>query len=677
MYPVKIRKDHSFCDRISSFPALQPATTYWAAFRMATLLGKTNQLTFVRLFLALVIAIPFAAVPCLRAQTTATLSGTIVDPSGGVIPNAEITLQNDATHEQRSTVSDGVGVFTITAILPGTYSLTVKATGFETIARHGIVLDAGDIRKLPNLILTIGAASQTVTVQENAEIIPLESGERAAILDSKDIENLALGSRDLSELLRVLPGVTTSPNGLSNGPAFNFQSVSSGQSAVGNGVVANGAPNRGGTSQLLDGVDIDDPGCNCNAIALVDPDMTQEVSVQTSNFGADAPYGPVVVSTISKSGSAQLHGEGYFYARNDILNANTWPNDQQGVAKAGAHYYYPGGNVGGPVPLTHKKLLWWFGYERFLQNTGNTNTLESFIPTPDMLAGNFSATPANQAFCLGAGNINAKQTNGCNDLTGTILPNGAPAGPGTAQGSVIPSQFIDPGALALASFWPKANANPATTPGNYNYFQPIPGIHDGWIVRARVDYNLSSATKIYVSYQQGYDTQLAQGNGAHIYWTPTNSIPYPGGGLYTTSYTKALAGHFIHTFNSKVTNEFIASWGYGNFPVGPQNPAALSRSAFGYPSSYGTVFNTGSVIPPSYSTAGFETFPDFSQGDYFENASHSYLVRKEMPAFADNLTTVFGAHTLKVGLFTENVGNIQGENYLRTATSAVSVSEVL
>ena len=607
-----------------------------------------------------VAALLLAIVTTLHAQTTATLSGTVVDPSQGRIPGAQVVLENDATHEQRSTVSDADGVFTLPALLPGTYSINIKAKGFKTYEQHGIVLDAGDVRKLPDSILPIGAASESVTVEENAEIVPLESGERAAILDNKDIENLALGSRDLSELLKVLPGVTTSPNGLSNGPAYNFESVSTGQSAVGNGLVANGAPNRGGTSQLLDGVDIDDPGCDCNAIALVDPDMTQEVSVQTSNFGADAPYGPVVVSTISKSGGAQYHGEGYFYARNDVLNANTWPNDQQKIAKAGAHYYYPGGNIGGPVPWTQKKLLWWFGYERLLQNTGNTNILESFIPTPDMMSGNFSATTANSAFCLGAANINGTQTNGCNNLAGTVLPNGQATGPGTIYGSTIPSQFIDPGALALASFWPKPNANPATTPGNFNYYQPIPGIHDGWLVRARVDYNLNDASKIYVSYQQGYDTALSQGNGAHIYWTPYNAIPYPGGGLYSSSYTKAVAGHFIHTFNSRMTDEFIASWGYGYFPVGPANPNAATRSALNYPASYGTVFNTGSLVPPSYSSPGFETFPDFSQQDIFENSSHTYLVRKEMPAFADNFTMVWGKHTIKVGAFTENVGNIQG-----------------
>lgn len=613
--------------------------------------------------LALLVALLLGSTPALHAQTTATISGTVTDASSSVIPGADITLTNEATSQKRATVSDGAGLFVFPALVPGTYTVNIQAKGFKSLSQSGITLNAGEARKLTGLTLAIGEAKETVTVQENAQIIPTDNGSRAAVLDSKDIQNLALGSRDLSELLKVLPGVTTAPNGISNGPSFNFTSVSVGQSAVGNGLNANGVPNRGGTSQLSDGVDIDDPGCDCNSIAIVNPDMTQEVSVMTSNFGADAPFGPVVINTISKAGTTTYHGEGYFYARNDVLNANDWQSDHAGTPKGSAHYYYPGGNAGGPIPFTHKKLLVWGGFERILQNTGNANVLTSFVPTPDMMAGNFSPTAANQAFCLGLDvatptNNPANQTDGCNDLSGTVLPDGTPIGPGTANGSTIPSQFLSPAAKALSSFWPAANANPATTPGNYNYRQVIPGIHDGWLYRLRADYNFSDKTSAYISYQQGYDTQLSQGNGAHIYWTPGNAIPYPGGGLYSTSYTKALAGHFVHIFTPTLTNEFIASWGYGNFPVGPQNPSAAYRSTLGYP-SYGTVFNAGSKLIPAYNSGGNFTFPDFSEQDIFE-PSGKYLVRKEMPAFADNLTKVFGTHTLKIGAYAENVGNIQG-----------------
>jgi hypothetical protein len=137
---------------------------------------------------------------------------------------------------------------------------------------------------------------------------------------------------------------------------------------------------------------------------------------------------------------------------------------------------------------------------------------------------------------------------------------------------------------------------------------------------------------------------------------PATPFRIPGGGLFSTEYTKAIAGHFVHTFSNTLTNEAIASWGYGNFPVGPANPSAAFRTTLGYPATYGTVFNTGSKLVPSYSIHRDSTssFPDFSEQDIFE-PNGSYIVRKEMPAFADNVTKVWKTHTVKVGFFTENI----------------------
>jgi hypothetical protein len=594
------------------------------------------------------------------AQVSATVNGTVTDTTGALVSGAKVSLKNAATNEQRVTVSNGAGYFAFPALLSGSYDLHVEAKGFQGYEQHGIALSAGDVRKLSDVVLKIGSETQTVEVAVSTQIIPVENGQRAALLDAKDIQQLAIQGRNLSELLKVLPGVTSVANGLNNGAMYDPTVVSVGASAVGNGLNANGAPNRGGTSQLSDGVDIDDPGCNCNSIAILNPDMTQEVSVQTSNFGADAPRGPVVINSVSKSGSSSYHGEGYFYVRNDIFNANDWQSDHAGTPKGSAHYYYPGGNAGGPIPFTHKKVLGWFGYERILQNTGNSNRLQSFIPTPDMMAGNFTNTSANTAFC--GGNLTPTATNGCNDLTGTVLPDGSVIGVGNRPAGIIPTEFLSPGAQSLASFWPVANANPLTTPGGYNYNQVIPGTHDGYLFRARVDYNLSDRTNFFISYQYGQDSAPSQGNGAHIYWTPANSIPYPGGGLVSSSFSKSIAGHFVHVFSATFTNEFIASWGYGNFPVGPPNASAADKTTLAYPTNYGTVFKTGSPLIPSYTSAGNLTFPDFSQQDIFETGG-KYLVRKEMPAFSDGATKVAATHTIKAGIYAENVGNIQGGSF--------------
>jgi hypothetical protein len=344
-------------------------------------------------------------------------------------------------------------------------------------------------------------------------------------------------------------------------------------------------------------------------------------------------------------------------------------HNHQGTPKGGAHYYYPGGNIGGPIPFTHKKLFMWGGYERFLQNPGSGNVLESYIPSPEMQAGDFSSDNAdNQALCS-SGFLASLKGTWCNDISvagtaagsGMNLPDGShPLNPSAGNtGGIIPSQFIDPGAKALAAIWPKANANPTTTPGGYNYYQPITSVNNGWVYRARADYDLNDANKFYVSYQQAYSSTLANGNGAHLYWTPGNAIPAPGGGLVGSVYTKSISGHFVHVFNTSTTNEAIAAWGFGSFPFGPPNKTAADKTTLGY--TYSTVYPTASPMIPSYSSAGNETFPDFSAGDWYEPSGY-YLVRKEIPSFTDNFTKVFKSHTVKIGAYTQNTGNLQGND---------------
>jgi hypothetical protein len=611
---------------------------------------------------ALLLIAALLCVPSMRAQTTAQITGTISDTTGAVVPGAQVTLVNDATKDTRVVTSNGAGLYSFPALLPSTYTLKVTAKGFEPKNLTGIVLHAGDERTIPAFALTVGSESQTVTVEASGEMLPEDNGQREAVLSSKDIENLALQGRDTTELLKVLPGSTTVSGGLTQANAsFNDLSISANESSIGNGINLNGAPNRGGTALLSDGVSVLDPGDNASSIGIISPEMTEEVSVQTSNFGAYVQNGPVVVSAISKSGGSHYHGQAYFDARNDALNANDWQDNHNGIAKAGAKYYYPGGSFSGPVPYTHQKLFFFGGYERFLQNAGNANKLESFIPSPEMLKGDFSSdNPDNVALCPG-GFTSASANNGtwCNNLAGTLLPDGTAVTPATAtSGAIIPASDLNPGAAALASFWPKANANPATTSGGFNYYQPIVAIQDGWVYRARMDYNLNDANKFYVSYQQAYSSELAEGNGAHIYWTPGNSIPYPGGGLIGQVFTKSISGHFVHVFNQSTTNEAIAAWGFGSFPFGPAKAGGADKSTLGY--TYGSIFGASQLIP-SYSSAGNQTFPDFSQGDDFEPNGY-YLVRKEIPSFTDNFTKVWGRHTVKVGGYTQNTSNLQGND---------------
>ena len=618
-------------------------------------------------------AIILVTAPSAHAQTTAQLTGTVQDNSNAVIPDAEVTLTDEATGIRRVVQTNRQGLYAFPSLVPDTYTLKIQAKSFQPQEVTGITLHAGDVRTVPAIALSVGSEATTVTVDASSEMISTENGARTNVLDSKQIENLVLVGRDTTELLKVLPGATTVSSGLTqNSPQYNDLNVSVQQSAIGNGININGAVNRGGTALLADGANIIDPGNMASSVSIVNPEMTAEVSVQASNFGAETAFGPVVVSTISKSGGDRFHGEVYFDARNSVLNANDWQSNHQGVSQGSQHYYYPGGNFGGPVPFTHKNLFFWGGYEKWLQNQGNSNVLKSYIPTPEMLAGDFSTDNANNLALCPNGFFptptgSYPQGAWCNDLSGTTFPDGTSAASSTSLtpygsqggnvGQKIPSRFIDPGAAALAKIWPAANANPATTPGGYNYYQPIPNLNNGWIYRVRLDYQFGPNTKIYGSYQQAYDSQLAQGNGAHLYWTPGNSIPYPGGGESESFDGRSLAGHFVHNFNATTTNDFMAAWSYGSFPFVQPDPSAAYRSKLGY--TYGKVFQTTSLNIPAYSSAGDSSFPDFSQASIFDNPPGKYAVKKEAPQFNDVLTKVWGEHTVKLGAFTQTTDNYQ------------------
>jgi hypothetical protein len=596
----------------------------------------------------------------LRAQlVTGSFTGTVQDSTGAVISAANVTLVNETTADTRKTVSNDSGNFTFPGLIPGTYTVTIDAKGFKAWKQTGLVLNAGDSRAIAGIALAVGAATDTITVESaTQDVAPTDNGERSALLSEHDIARLSIQSRNLSELLKILPGVTTTANGIGNGASFDFTNAASTGSTIGVGLSPNGAPYRGGTAYILDGANIIDPGCNCWSIATVNPDMTAEVKVQTSNFGADNANGPVIMNVISKSGGAQFHGQAYMYTRNGVLNSNLWTNNHTGTARTSDEYYYPGGNFGGPVRIPHSnfnknnKLLFWGGYEYMWQNPGSSTILESYVPGADMKKGNFSLNnttdtnpfDSNAALCPQGFSATAKDW--CNNLSGAYDPSGA----AITNPSAIP---VDPGAAALMSLFPAANVNPATNSG-YNYYKAIGGQHNVYVYRVRGDYNLSDSTKFFAAYQQGHDVVPTP---AHIYYNPSNAVPYPGGGLTNATTSRVLSGDLLTVFTPTLTNEFVAAWGWVSSPIAPLDVQASYSSTIGY--TYGTVFNS-SLVAPGISSAGAQTFPDMSQPDLWSASGGEYPTSKATPSFSDNITKVWKNHTFKFGAFTELVNNYQG-----------------
>ena len=596
----------------------------------------------------------------LQAQLlTGSFSGTVQDPTGAVVNGATVTLLNQTTADTRKTVSNDRGYFTLAGIEPGIYTVTVQAKGFKGWKQADLTLNVGDERTITGIQLAVGVASESVIVESaSQELVPTDNAERAALLDTHDIERLTVQGREISELLKVLPGVTSVSNGTSNGVGFDFTNMGATGSTIGVGLSANGAPYRGGTAYLLDGANIIDSGCDCWSIASVNPDMTAEVKIQTSNFGADNADGPIIVNVTSKSGGAHYHGEAYLYTRNGVLNSNYWQNNHNNSPRTSDKYYYPGGNFGGPVRIPHldfnknNKLFFWAGYEYQWQDPGSSTILESYIPSTDMLGGNFTLNnttatnpfATNQVLCPSG----FTATNGktwCNTLTGGYDASGNPI---TNAGALT----VNPGATAIESLFPEANVNPTTN--GYNYYKATGGQQNVYIMRFRVDYNLNENNKFFASYQQGHEVSPIP---AHMWWNPGNSVEYPGGGLTEPTTSRVFTGDVLSVLTPTLTNEFVGAWAWEQNPVQPVNitPSLITSTKYPYMSYFG-----GSLVTPGIYSAGADTFPEMSMPDLFTGEGGSYMTAKTSVTLSDHVTKVYQKHTFKFGGFTELIGANQG-----------------
>jgi hypothetical protein len=620
------------------------------------------------------------------AQSTGTVTGTVTDQTGAVVAKAKVTLVNEGTKDNRETVSNDSGYFAFPSILSGSYTLKISAANFKSLERKGVEVRPGDIQNIRDLALTVGATADVVEVTGSADQISVsDSGEHAITLTAKTIENLSLEGRDATELIKTLPGFAVF-NGTGNptNTSQDFGIVSPGSGAVGQGYVGNGAAYRGGTDLVSDGAHILDNGCNCGATQTVNGDMVSEVKVQTSNFGADSAKGPVVINAVGKSGTQAYHGEFVLHARDGSLNSDDWAfKHQQLTAPAGlvpnpaGRFLYPGGQISGPVPHTNKKLVFFAGFEYYYQHgfpfTASLTIpglLTDIVPTLSMRKGDFGSVGTlgtagdNAALCGAAAGGNSGQAFcqnlGANfnyyDHTGTLIP-------GSTSGGIIPGIDQDMGGQALMNAMPTPNADP-TKNGGFNYIQPENLDQNAFTFHPRVDYNMSENSKLYVTYNMQKETDNSP---VHLWWTPPNSIPYPGG-MTSKDNSQTISGHYMKIFNPTLTNDVSMALGFINYPLQRNNKTAWGAQANGWP--YKTVFGdpnnnnygpTNSYMMPDitngYWVAGV---PFMDQQDIWENGGGIFSWKKYNYSLEDDVTKSYKTHTIKAGFYWEKTTNDQG-----------------
>lgn len=588
--------------------------------------------------------------------TTATLGGTVTDPSGAIVPKAEVVLRNEASGDQRTSVSNDSGAFTFSGVPTGNYDVTITATGFRPFQQTAIHLDPGDQRSVRDIHLQAGAVTESVEVSSAADTFNLDSGEQSSLISAEQIQHLSVQGRDVTELLKILPGFAISRGGAGAIDNTTYDPAQVNPTGALGQYAANGTPVNG-QALLSDGVDITDPGAFGGALQNVNYEQVAEVKIQTSSFTADTAHGPIVINAVGKSGGDRFHGSLYTFARTYQLNSTDWIAKYSKQDKPPDRYIYPGFTIGGPIliPGTNfnrqRKLTFFAGAEEYAQRnayaygSASNATLTALVPTQGMRSGDFSQAQIQQYLGSsygidpngGACTYNGSSTGFIPDANICRVPVTAPDGTSLTNGNIAP--YLDPLGKIVLNQMPLPNT---PSNGTYNWITTNLIANNLWQARGRVDYSASDKDKIFGSYSIEKGAQGVPQNEYYSARGNLGGINIPGGGLISTLSSHVASLNYTHIFSSSLTNEFYAAAAYFSQNFDAKTPSAIENNP------YQGVFNNGSLVQPTLEDYGNDGLPllrtpDTTYGGIFAN--------KQIRIAGDNVSKVLGQHTFRAGVF--------------------------
>ena len=480
-------------------------------------------------------ALPAAA----KAQTTsASVTGSVQDAQGGALPGVAVTLTSRTQGNTATATTDAEGRFVFAIVRPDTYTLTAELQGFKKLERTNLVVNANDRLSAGILALEVGAMTEEVTVSTRVSELQTTSGERSFTLENSALQNIANNGRMLFNFAVLVPGAVPQGNG-----GQEIGSVS--------GFTINGQrPNS--NTMSIDGVANIDTGDNGGNMATTNIDAVAEFKVLTNAYQAE--YGRAVgaqLQVVTKSGSRDYHGSGYWYGRRSDWNANSWTNKRNAVEtpKAKTSRNDGGYTIGGPIFApgfnADKKKLFFFFSQEHQRRVENNPERQTRVPTALERQGDFS-----QSVDSGGVRYNlikdyqtglpcsATDTRGCFQDGGVL-------------GKIPANRLYAPG-MAILNMFPAPNFSGT---GGLNYASQAPSNTPRREEMLRMDYQASDNWRITGRYMntvedivQAYGTTWA-GNGSDQLPTPTLFL-HPG-----SNYMMSATGILSPTMSLEV------SWG--------------------------------------------------------------------------------------------------------------------
>jgi len=586
--------------------------------------------------LVFILAAAFSITPRAWAQENATVTGTVTDPTGAVVPNVSVILTNPATSQSRTTVSNSSGLYLFPSLGIGNYNLTATAPGFEKYAKTDIVLNV-DQTLQENITLTVGSTGQTVTVQADALQVQTETNELSNLISGQQMVQLATNGRNVTALAALGLGVSN------NLPAF--AGVNALTSA--NGLSFNGT-RASHNIYLLDGGELNDRGCGGCFSSLPSMDAMAEFQTLSSNYGPDYGIGSGgTITMVLKSGSHDFHGALWEFNRNEDYDANNYFSNLAGQARPEFRLNEPGGNIGGPlwIPGVYNKSrdrTFFFVNEewrRLIQGTSpsivNTIASSNFAqpnqPLTYTVPSNgtapmvpYTTDPAKLALYTADGLVES--------LPASASPTGV-AMPSYFPNNTIPANLIDQNAVLElnAGTFPKPNY------GTSQYLSSIPQPTDVREDVVRIDHKINSKLQLMGHYLHDQVTQS--------YFPPLwgdSSYPTVGTAMLNPSWSSTVK--LTQTLSPTLLNETAFLYSGNTIHL---SPIASNGGSYVQPSGWSAT----SFFPVA---DNFETrLPEIDLGaPYGTNWSSSYFPWKnsyEGYETRDDLSWTKGKHQLKFG----------------------------
>src|SRR5262245_39705644 len=588
-----------------------------------------KRITTLKFWAALAIVIALAVVAF--GQRHGSITGQVKDSNSSAVPGATVRIVNPANGVSRTMATDADGIFVAPQLPPGAYTISVEKQGFKKVEKSNVVLSTSDKLNAGDFTLEVGQVTEAVQIQADAGQLQIktESGERADLVSGQQLRGIGLNGRNAIDLARLVPGVIS-------GGAASGSGASTVTNITGNFTI-NGTRNTQ-HEYTVDGVTNYNLGNNTGALVSVNPDALEEVKILTSNYQAEyGRSGGGFIALTTRSGTNEYHGAGRYFRRHDSLNANNFFNNARNIPRPLYRYNFYGWDFGGPVPWVGKdKLFFFINQEYYDQLVPQLASVNIRVPTEAERNGDFSQS---------------------------VTGNGQPIvirDPTTGQpflNNIIPSSRLYGPGQAILKLFPLPNT---TAGGNsYNFTSQIPSSYPRRENVIRMDWQISSATRLSGRWVYNYDDQqFAYGTTTAAWNWPLTITDRKNGPGNVVSFT------LTHNFSPTMINEFVFGACRGGVTIAPKDDKATRKvTGINTPLLYPNA-NTPDLIPsvlfngiPNIPNSSTNTNAGGNLGTAQSSVFGTFDQRFVINNFIDNLTKVKGKHIFKFGVYYQRASN--------------------